>query len=132
MCIRDRVKFDDDESEAIRQRMEAIQAEMNTVIDEMAEMESRLLAQQEALEAQQPKLPYASSETTGRKTSNRKRTEPTAQMGRPETARMAHPDPSSSRRERRTSSAISRTDSTLTNPVSYTRPKTRNMQHARL
>ena len=52
--------------------MEAIQAEMNTVIDEMAEMESRLLAQQEALEAQQPKLPYASSETTGRKTSNRK------------------------------------------------------------
>ncbi len=65
-------KFDDDESEAIRQRMEAIQAEMNSVIDEMAEMESRLLAQQEALEAQQPKLPYASSETTGRKTSNRK------------------------------------------------------------
>jgi hypothetical protein len=66
-------KFDDDESEAIRQRMEAIQAEMNAVIEEMADMESRLLAQQQALEAQQRTLPsYASSETAERRKSDRK------------------------------------------------------------
>ena len=56
----------EEDSEAIRLRMEAIQNEMNAVIEEMAEMESRLLAKQQELEAQQKNISttFTPQETT--------------------------------------------------------------------